>query len=55
MVRYISLLLFIRLAFGQDSERIISRWDNGVTKNIHYYEGSGFDEILIGEIVIEIW
>jgi antitoxin component YwqK of YwqJK toxin-antitoxin module len=48
MVRYISLLLFIGLAFGSDSERIISKWDNGVTKRIQYYRGSGFDEELIG-------
>jgi len=48
MIRYLSLLLLIGLAFGSDSERIISKWDNGVTKRIQYYRGSGFDEELIG-------
>jgi len=48
MTKHLTLLLFIGLAFGSDSERIISKWDNGVTKRIQYYTGSGFDEVIIG-------
>ena len=48
MTKHLTLLLFIGLTWGQSSEKIISKWDNGVTKKQHYYEGSGFDEELVG-------
>ena len=44
MNRYFLLMMLIVLAWGQESEKIISRWDNNVIKKIHYYEGSGFNE-----------
>jgi len=48
MKKLFLITILISLAWGQENERIIEKWDNGVIKIKHYYKGQGFDEELIG-------
>jgi antitoxin component YwqK of YwqJK toxin-antitoxin module len=50
MMKKILLTFFLLISFswGQENEKIIEKWDNGVVKIKHYYKGQGFDEELIG-------
>lgn len=48
MKKLFLITILISLAWGQENERIIEKWANGVVKIKHYYKGQGFDEELIG-------
>ena len=48
-IKIIIIALFLgTILIGQENEKIIEKWDNGVVRTRHYYKGTGFDEVLIG-------
>jgi antitoxin component YwqK of YwqJK toxin-antitoxin module len=47
MKKYLFIVLLVGVCFGQ-TEKIISRWGNGTPKKVNYYDGKGFDKVLVG-------
>ncbi len=47
MKKYLLIVLLVGVCFGQ-TEKIITRWEDGTPKKINYYDGKGFDEVLVG-------
>ena len=53
-MKYLWLILFVLIISplnhlkAQEIEKVVEKWDNGVIKTKHYYNGTGFDEELAG-------
>tara|TARA_B100001750_G_scaffold206778_1_gene184639 strand:+ start:260 stop:913 length:654 start_codon:yes stop_codon:yes gene_type:complete len=48
MKKYLFIVLLVGVAFSEQYEKVITKWSNGTARKIHYYEGKGFDEVLVG-------
>ena len=45
--KYLFIILLVGFCHGQ-TEKIITRWEDGTPKKINYYDGKGFDKVLVG-------